>query len=581
MSIADLFIFTLYIAGNIAVSIYLSKRIKNSSDFFAAGRQSPWWLSGLSAFMTMFSAGTFVVWGGIAFKYGMVAVSISTCLGISAFFVGRFLAGRWRKSGLESAAEFIHLRYGKAALHAYTWFNIFARIFVLAVALYSLSIILQALLPDKLNSLLLDAIGINAVNTVIIFCGVIIILYAIFGGLWAVLMTDVLQFVILMVSVLLVIPLLLMKIGGLDTFVSQAPDGFFSPVAGDFGWVFLMGWVVVHYLKIGGEWAFVQRYICVPTPKDARKAAMLFGGLYLISPLIWMLPPMMYRIVDPGANPEQAYILACIYALPNGLMGLMIASMFAATVSMIDSELNVFAGVLTNDFFKRIFPRSDEKTHVTAGRIFTFLLGAVVIWLAVFVPRMGGAEEIILVITAMLAGPTILPVLWGMYSHKISQKEVFITILGSGLIAIALKFGLFVDGGWLVSLPSAETLEWIQRNSRTLEPIAGTGLPALFLIFFEITKKTTCPHFINFSEIDENLAGATHRSALFPAEVIGITLFALSFTLFILALMADQDSKILFISSFILLSIGVVIFLLVQREKRRILAGEFNHKALK
>src|SRR5690606_39775493 len=68
-------------------------------------------------------------------------------------------------------------------------------------------------------------------------------------------------------------------------------------------------WIVVHTFKLGGEWVFIQRFLAVKSPKDARKSAYLLGILYLVSPVIWMLPAMIYRIVDPNANPEQAYFL--------------------------------------------------------------------------------------------------------------------------------------------------------------------------------------------------------------------------------------------------------------------------------
>jgi len=76
---------------------------------FAAGGQSPWWTSGLSAFMTMFSANTFVVWGGIAYKMGLVAVIINLMYGVAALLVGYFVAGRWKNLGIETPAQFIHL----------------------------------------------------------------------------------------------------------------------------------------------------------------------------------------------------------------------------------------------------------------------------------------------------------------------------------------------------------------------------------------------------------------------------------------------------------------------------------------
>jgi solute:Na+ symporter, SSS family len=132
-----------------------------------------------------------------------------------------YLAGRWRRLGVSSAAEFISFRYGKWALNFYTWFNILYRLLGMAVALYSLAVVLQAILPQNVNAFFLNHVGISAVNTIIIFCGIIIVAYAIFGGLWSVLITDVLQFIILMVSVIVVIPLGFMKLGGITKFTQQ------------------------------------------------------------------------------------------------------------------------------------------------------------------------------------------------------------------------------------------------------------------------------------------------------------------------------------------------------------------------
>ena len=232
MSYKDIIVFILYITGNILVSVVLAKKIKSSSDYFAAGRQSAWWLSGLSAFMTMFSAGTFVVWGGIAFRLGLVAVFISMCLGVSAILVGMFLAGRWRKLGVASAAEYIHKRFGSNVLNFYTGFNIFYRLFGMAVALYSLAVVLQVFLPKEQVNSLFTPFHLNFVNGIIVFCGIVIVLYAIFGGLWAVLMTDVLQFIVLTVAVVLAIPLIFNKIGGVGAFIDQAPNHFFSASGG-------------------------------------------------------------------------------------------------------------------------------------------------------------------------------------------------------------------------------------------------------------------------------------------------------------------------------------------------------------
>ena len=570
MTLKDLIVFLLYIAGNVGVSIYLSKKISDSDDFFAAGRQSSWWLSGLSAYMTMFSAGTFVVWGGIAFKAGFVAVIISMCLGISALLVGYFLAGRWRRLGVSTAAEFITLRYGKWALNFYTWFNILYRLLGMAVALYSLAVVLQAIVPEKLNGFFLEWIGMNAANAIIIFCGVIIVAYSIFGGLWSVLITDVVQFVILMVAVVSVIPLGFMKLGGISTFVQQAPHGFFRPVNHEFTWLFMAAWVVIHMFKIGGEWAFVQRFICVPTARDARKASYLFGILYLISPLIWMLPPMMYRIVDPAANFEQAYVLACKYALPEGLIGLMVAAMFSATVSTVDAELNVFAGVLTKDFFKQIRKKATERSQVRMGRVLTLMLGAMVTWLAILVPAMGGAEDIILSITALVAGLTVLPVLWGMFSKNITQRGIFVAIPVTGLIFFIIKYGILSPDGWFVSDSPNALQSWILSYAQTIEAVSGAIVPFLVLSVLEFSSKKRSPHFIEINQHEEEPEEEEIASSLFPAKVMALTFAILAVIIGFLALTEEKEAGPQWVLSLLLTFIAGIIWFSVKRtEKQR------------
>jgi SSS family solute:Na+ symporter len=97
------------------------------------------------------------------------------------------------------------------------------------------------------------------------------------GGLWAVLMTDVLQFIVLNLAVLLVVPLAFIQVGGVSAFIDQAPAGFFRPTAGSYTWFFLAGWCAIHFFMIGAEWAFVQRFICVPSARDARRGHFCLG----------------------------------------------------------------------------------------------------------------------------------------------------------------------------------------------------------------------------------------------------------------------------------------------------------------
>ena len=139
---------------------------------------------------------------------------------------------------------------------------------------------------------------------------------------------------------------------------------------------------------MAGNWAYVQRYTSVATPKDAQKVGWLFGALYVISPLFWMLPPMIYRIINPnlvGAESEGAYLLMCKEVLPAGMMGLMLVGMIFATSSSVNTTLNIAAGVFTNDLFKHFKPHASDAELMRVGKLSTVVLGLITICVALVV----------------------------------------------------------------------------------------------------------------------------------------------------------------------------------------------------
>jgi Na+/proline symporter len=487
MQTLDLIVIGLYVAGLIAVGSVFARRMRSMREMFAAGGQSPWWLSGLSGFMTMFSAGTFVVWGGISYRFGLVGVSICMMLGFSALLVGWLLAGVWKSQGIDSAAEFLELRFGKSIVQFYMWLQGALGIFTMGGSVYALSLIICALVPLSPGHPLADpATGNLSVPLTSIFICLVVVVICFIGGLWAVLVTDVLQFIILTTSVMVVVPLLFSKVGGVGNFIDRVPEGFLSPVHGEFTWWFLAGWIVIHFFKIGGEWAFVQRFTCVPTPRDARKSALIFGVMYLISPLIWMLPPMIYRVIDANADHEQAYVLACQYVLPAGLVGLMVAAMSSATASTATTILNVYAGAFTQEFYQRFFrPRAGDRELVLVGRIITAVLGSVTLAGSLLIPRMGTYTGWILSTTAMLSAPLVLPTIWGLFSKRIGLRTTWAVTLVSATIGLLVKFG-FAKGGWFSDAAwLSGLLSLAQANSRMTEIVVGVSMPLLLLAVSE------------------------------------------------------------------------------------------------
>ncbi|QDU57228.1 sodium:solute symporter family transporter [Aeoliella mucimassa] len=570
----DYTLIVFYLVLPLLVGPWLARRVKSSNDLFSAGNQSPWWLSGLSAYMTMFSSGTFVVWGGIAFKYGLVSVSICMALGVAALLVAAFLARRWRNTGANSAAEFIYYRYGPGVVQMYTWLLMAARLIGVAVSIYSLAVISCELMPIPSDSFLANEHGRISTEAAIVIAGIAIIGYTVFGGLWSVLVTDMMQFVVLTSSVAIVVPLIVAEAGGVEAIGQSVPEGFFSPVASDFTWWFLVGWIVIHAMKIGGEWAFVQRLTCVPTPRDAVLSATLFGLLYLVTPIVWMTPAMVYRVIDPipeelnadlvayypafkvselsasdqqaiaegafeklssegtakvrsGAidrKAEAAYIRACRRVAPVGLLGMMMASMFAATASMANSELNVLAGAITNDIYAKMRGPAVSESHLVAvGRVLTVLIGALFIALALAVPKMGGAEGVILTITGLFVGPMVLPTIWGLFSDKIGAGATVLTVVVTAACAAYLKFG-------------AEDVSWIHSNMRVAEILVGTLVPAAVLILCELLGRSVNPGAKQAAMLEKRLSESTSQTMLdLPLRIVAISLGTQSLVFFVLA----------------------------------------------
>ena len=476
----DYIVIVLYFLGLIAVSVLVSRSIKSSADMFIAGRNSSWWLSGMSTYMTLFSASTFVIWGGVAFRSGFVAVLIGNILGFASFFVGRYLSGKWREMKIKSPGEYLTIRFGKRSLNFYTLLGIIGRGFHTAVALYAIAIVMSTLMTLPQGHFMADASGHLAVSWAIVILGVITLLYTILGGFLAVLMTDVIQFGVLITVVIFMIPLSINAIGGLDNFVAGAPEGYFTPVSAEYPWFWLILWFFVNSFTIGGDWPFVQRYISVPTVSDARKSTYLVGALYLLTPLIWYFPAMVFRQIEPTANPEQAYILMSDHVLMKGMLGVMLAAMVSATLSTVSGTLNVFANVFTYDIYGQKHPEVGEKGLIRIGRIFTFAFGAAIIALALLIPYAGGAEKVVVTILTMIIGPLYIPSVWGVFSKRLTQKHLLTAMIityACGIFGLAFKFSDAVRANF----------EWINPN--VLESVIGTVVPVILLAIMELWAK--------------------------------------------------------------------------------------------
>ncbi|MCM5530390.1 sodium:solute symporter family protein [Parasegetibacter sp. NRK P23] len=442
--------------------VFTVQSSKSASSFFEAGGQTPWWINGLSLFISYFSAATFVVWGSIAYKYGLVANTIQFTMCLSGLVTALFIAARWKRTGATTAAEYLGKRYGRNAKQYYSYMVLLYSLVSTAAVLYAVGKVVYVATPFSLEAC-------------IIAIGVTIIIYTTGGGLWGVLATDVVQFVILSAAVIIIIPLSLSEVGGMTNFLEKVPARFFDPLNTEYDLGFMLSFFVYQVVYIAGNWSYVQRYTSVSTPRNAKKVAWLFAGLYLVAPVIWMLPPMVYRVINPaleGMEAEGAYMMLCQKVLPAGLIGLVLSGMIAATASKANTTINTAAIIFAQDIYKDVFfKNSSEKRTILVARLFTILFGAGTIFLAILVPAAGGIVNVVLSTAAIAGGSLFGPVIFSLFSKRQTAGSlIWISVIS---LVVSLFFKVLAPGMLGITL------------SRTMETVLGVGLPLLMLSVYE------------------------------------------------------------------------------------------------
>ena len=551
MNRLDYITIILFSIGVLITGVSFSKTGKDMKSFFSGGGNVPWGMSGLSLFMGFFSAGTFVVWGSIAYSYGMVSIIIQLTMAVAGYAVGTWIAPRWHRTHSLTAAEYITGRLGVKTQKTYTYIFLAVSVFTTGSFLYPVAKIVEVTTGIPLT-------------TAIFALGAFSMVYGALGGLRGVVVTDVLQFVILFAAVVIAVPLAFDKIGGVGTFFEKVPEGFFELFEGEYTPGFVIAFAIYNMFFLGGNWAYVQRYTSVKTERDSRKTGWLFGVLYTISPILWMLIPMIYRVYNPslsGLENEGAYLLMCKEAMPDGLLGLMLGGMIFATASSLNATLNISAGVVTNDIFKRVRPNASEKTLMNVARISTWGFGIMAIIVALLIRSMGGIVNVVISVAALTGVPVYLPVIWSLFSKRQTAR----TILSATFISLAINlifkfvtphFGLALD--------------------RTWEMIVGTAVPVILLAGIEVVlkaKEFIAPEYMayisgrNVRMRQEN-AGDTEeskRTDRFTQKVLGIGLGLSGVLITVLGFIAEENIVVPVAVGLVVTLIGIYLLILSLR----------------
>ena len=435
----DYVVIAAYMALMLGIGVFSMRFNRGAADYFKGSNRIHWLAAGLSSFMSGFSAWTFTGQAGVAYQRGLVAILMYVGNALT-FLLGYWIfAARWRRARIGTVMEYLVDRFDERTRQAFSWTTIVFQFFIGASQLYGLALFVGPACGWPLGTTILGS-------------GAVILAYCVIGGLWAVVITDFLQAAILVPFTIVMVFASLARVGGLSGLLSSLPSEMTSfALNPGFGWVYLATWTVM--VSFGYNTAtMAQRYFCVEDERAARKIALLCFGLFLLGAFIWFLPPLAMRVLHPDlkdvwpglANPqESSYALAALTVLPNGLIGIMLAAMFSATMSSISGTLNLHASIISRDIFPTLFPRrAGDAERLAVGWTSTFAVGLIIIALAMTMAAQGQS-----VFKVMLTFNTIMSLAYGPPAllGLVVKRTPYWSGLASFLAALALgSYGTFV-----------------------------------------------------------------------------------------------------------------------------------------
>lgn len=389
-SIVDILVLLSYLAGVVGFGCWFAKRSQTTREFMAAGGRLPGWAIGLSLFGTFLSSNTFIGNPGKAFGDSWNFFVFSLTLPIGAWIASVWFVPFYRKSGEISAYHHLETRFGP-------W----ARIYM--VICYLLTQVSRA------GTIMLGvAIGMHAVTgwdirLIIAATGVLVTFYTLVGGIEAVIWTDVVQSLVLSIGAIIVVGILLFGNPGgaalMDT--AMAANKFsLGSFALDFTkstfWVVFLFGIFINLTNFGIDQNYIQRYHAARSESAAKRSVWLGAITYIpVSAMFFLIGTLLFGFYQ--AHPEEQAAIASMSAelgkadamgdfalphfmanhLPAGLGGLLVAALFAAAMSTIDTSLNSSATITLRDIFRKIGEGNDGKAQMRVLRGATLFWGSI------------------------------------------------------------------------------------------------------------------------------------------------------------------------------------------------------------
>ena len=460
----DYALIALYFAIIIYVGFYAAKRNKDTDQYFEGGGQIPWFLAGLSNWVSGFSAFMFVAAAGFTYQWGLGAAVLFTA-STWAYLVGfLYFAKMWKRCRLSSPLQFLTRRFSPSTTYFYSLTAVIPAVIGIGQGLYILCIFVSTALGLNDVSVTFAGMTLSGFQILTIVTGFVMILYTAVGGLWAAVLSDAVQGIIIGVMTLIILPVSYLHLGqgsgimaGVERLIAEVPEGYFAlngPAANPW---FIIGYIINMMLGYNVAWHLVQRYNSVPDESGARKMALLCCILSFIGPLMWILPVMAAKVIFPDigaiwpqfANPAEAsFVSLALMLLPHGMIGFVVSAILSATLGQANDAFNWLAATITRDIvvpLRRRFTGETlgERAQLKVAWLTMTIVGVLGVFVAFEIPRFGGAFEFALIYFSLTAAFQ-MPVALGM----IFRKTPWWSAIASSTAALSVAITLMVLDVW-------------------------------------------------------------------------------------------------------------------------------------
>ncbi|MBD1572645.1 Na+:solute symporter [Vibrio sp. S17_S38] len=428
-----------YFALMVMISVLFKKMASNStSDYFRGGGKMLWWMVGATAFMTQFSAWTFTGAAGKAFTDGFAILFVFFGNMLAYVFAYFYFARRFRQMRVDTPTEAVGRRFGSVNEQFFTWVIIPLSVINAGVWLNGLGVFASAVFDAD-------------IITTIYVTGAAVLAISLISGAWGVVASDFIQTLVVAVISIACAVVAIFVVGGPSEIVTEFPGGFF--IGPDMNYpMLLVGsclFFLVKQLQSINNMQESYRFLNAKDSKNASKAALMALGMMFFGAIVWFIPPWATAILYPdaaaaypnlGAKAADAvYLVFAREVMPIGTVGLLMAGLFAATMSSMDSALNRNSGIFVRSFWATVVRKgkATDKELLRAGQVACLVNGILVILMAQFFNSLKHLSlfDLMMQVATLLQSPILVPLFLGIIIRKTPKWAPWVTVIVGMLVS--------------------------------------------------------------------------------------------------------------------------------------------------